>query len=59
MKLRIEIDMNGSAFVDSPEELRRILEAVAIQVEGATLPQAYHVRDINGNRVAEWRLDND
>ena len=52
MKLKIEIEMDNSAFTDNEGELRdifgRIDYAVSVGAEGGS------IRDGNGNKVGFW-----
>ena len=52
MKLKIEIEMDNSAFIDDEDELkdifRRVEYAVSVGAEGGS------IRDGNGNKVGFW-----
>lgn len=62
MKLKIEIDMDGAAFEDSPaDEAGRILEKYVERIRfggGFDEPgEDYRLRDGNGNRVGFARVE--
>ena len=57
MKLFIEIEMENSAFDESPaSEAARIMRVAAYQVEAGELPP-FTLRDLNGNRVGVVRME--
>ena len=58
MTFTLTIDCTNAAFEDDPAyEVRRILAKLAIGENGVREDNADGiVRDLNGNRVGEWRL---
>lgn len=54
MKLRIDVELDNSAFEDNPGELRQILAQIPrypAAVDEGTL------KDSNGNRVGSWKVE--
>ena len=56
VSLSIKIDMNNSAFEDSPSELDRILSAASEAAHGRGPGFESVLRDINGNTVGSVKL---
>jgi hypothetical protein len=68
MKLKIEIDMDGAAFEESGQELRRILRDLGDRLEefqpadfdycrDRQEGHVRHINDVNGNRVGFARVE--
>ena len=47
---RVQFDTDNAAFVDDPDEVRRILRALAAECRRGSGP----IRNINGKRVGSW-----
>jgi len=56
MKLTININMDNAAFEDG-DELSRILRTVAFELEDHYEPDERNIRDINGNKVGKWVIE--
>lgn len=63
MKFVMEFDCDNAAFEEGmATEIARILRRVATSVEHGNLPDTGDVssiRDINGNRIGEWGIQED
>lgn len=66
MAFKLEFETGNAAFADAgsnaaSEEIARILESVAEQFRRGvyTMNAASPIRDINGNRVGDWRYSDD
>jgi len=56
MKLKLEIDMDNSAF-EEPGEIQNIIEQLAQKLAGASQGEHGSVRDSNGNTVGSWSIE--
>jgi hypothetical protein len=56
MKLKIEIDMDNSAFEDNPNELSEILADLAGSLKYRKFNDG-SIRDSNGNTVGSWSVE--
>lgn len=64
MHLQLRIEMDNAAFEDYPDELWRLLRALADHLNeypptpGEKLPRDGGLIDRNGSKVGQWSIDN-
>jgi hypothetical protein len=56
MKLKLDIDMENSAFEDNPNELSEILADLAGSLKYAKFNDGF-IKDSNGNTVGSWSIE--